>query len=150
MIEFTSHFAMNTMKAVINSRRIDALAIHCLRDMPPLKCHSLSRATPGAGPVISPNTHFSGDERMPRVARRPRLSPGFHLEEIKVRIPLGTTTPVVELSGRAITGNPRVDAISRVTVATTALTAAGQRFIEEMEAQFAEPPAPAARPKTDA
>lgn len=91
---------------------------------------------------------------MPRSPRRARLAPGFHLEEIRVRVPL-VGSPVVELSGRARTGNPRIDAMSRVTVVTTALSAAGGRFIEEMEAQFAGQPAPSptavrGRPKIEA
>lgn len=80
---------------------------------------------------------------MPRSPRRARLSPGFHLEEIRIKIPLGSTMPVVELSGRALTGNPRVDAISRVVVTTTSLPPSGLAFIEEMEGQFAGQGAPA-------
>ena len=74
---------------------------------------------------------------MPRSPRRARLAPGFHLEQITVKIPVGATMPVVELSGRALTGNPRVDAISRVVVTTAALPPSGLQFIAEMEEQFA-------------
>lgn len=89
---------------------------------------------------------------MPRPPRRARLAPGFHLEEITIKIPLGGI-PVAELSGRARTGNPRIDAISRVKIVTTALSEAGHRFIEEMEAQFAGTPptaSPPAKQKIDA
>lgn len=73
---------------------------------------------------------------MPRSPRRTRIAPGFYLEEITVTVPI-TGFPIVKLSGRAKTGNPRIDAVSSVTVITTALPPSGERFIEEMQAQFA-------------
>lgn len=77
---------------------------------------------------------------MPRQPRRARLTPGFHLEEIVIQIPIGTTMPVVKLSGRTITGNPRLDAMSRVAVTTTILPPSGRSFIDEIEKMFAGQP----------
>jgi hypothetical protein len=74
---------------------------------------------------------------MPRYPRRSRLKPGVDLDTITIKLSVARSMPVVELSGRALTGNPRVDAISRVVVTTALMTPAGQQFIGEMVEAFA-------------
>lgn len=72
----------------------------------------------------------------PRFPRRPRLSPGMELERIVINLNLGAL-PTVEISGRSLTGKPRLDATARVTVTTTTLPPSGQQFIREMQELFA-------------
>ena len=74
---------------------------------------------------------------MPRSPRRARIAPGLYVEKITINVPI-VGIPVVEISGRARTGNPRIDAVSNVTVVTTALPPSGERFIGEMTAQFSD------------
>jgi len=72
---------------------------------------------------------------MPRFPRRRRISPGVVLDRVVISLNLNAA-PTVELSGRALTGNPRLDATARVTLVTTSLPPSGEQFLAELEDMF--------------
>ena len=92
-----------------------------------------------AAPILAGSNK---EDSMPRFPRRPRMSPGMELERIVINLNLGAL-PSVELTGRAYTGNPRLDATARVVVTTTTLPPVGEEFIRAMHALFGgEPSSP--------
>lgn len=72
---------------------------------------------------------------MPRFPRRRRISPGVVLDRVVISLNLNAP-PTVELAGRAVTGNPRLDATARVTLVTTSLPPSGEQFLAELEEMF--------------
>ena len=73
---------------------------------------------------------------MPRFPRRRRISPGMDLERVVINLNLNAL-PTVELVGRAVTGNPRLDATARVNLVTTTLPPSGEQFLTELQEMFA-------------
>jgi hypothetical protein len=88
------------------------------------------------------------EDCMPRFPRRRRLSPGMELERVVINLNMNAL-PSVELVGRSVTGNPRLDATARVTLVTTTLPASGEQFLTELQEMFAGlAPAPKKEPIT--
>lgn len=72
---------------------------------------------------------------MPRFPRRRRIAPGMALDRVVISLNLNAP-PTIELAGRSMTGNPRLDATARVTLITTSLPPSGEQFLAELEEMF--------------